>query len=173
MAENIVDPLMQPEIILTENDVPGAKLTNDLAECNVDDLKRWLECRGQKKGGRKAELVARVEGLLKLNLPIDSKIDNGLWYKQKKQKNSHVMLYFIDISIPGDGWRDFPSRNLPQNFNYGNIYHYLVESINKVCCHDDYDDEEYGDKGESIGEVTSRPLKKGTWLLKSGFVLDP
>ena len=79
-----------------------------------------------------------MEGLLKLNFPIDSKIDNGLWYKQKEQKNSHVMQDFIDISIPGDGWRDFPSRNLPQNFNYGNIYHYLVESINKVCCHDDF-----------------------------------
>ena len=49
----------------------------------------------------------------------------------------------------------------------------LAESINKVCCPDDYDDEEYGDEDESIGEVTSRPLKKGTWLLKSGFVLDP
>ena len=76
------------------------------------------------------------------------------------------MQYFIDISIPGDGWRDFPSRNLPQNFNYANIYHYLVESINKVCCHDDYDNEEYGNEDESIGEVTSKPLKKGTWLLK-------
>ena len=63
--------------------------------------------------------------------------------------------------------------NLPQNFNYGNIYHYLVESINKVCCHDDYDDEEYGDEDESIGEVTLKALKKGTWLLKSGFVHDP
>ena len=100
-----------------------------------------------------------MEGLLKLNLPIDSKID-VLWCKQKEQKNSHAMQDFIDISIPGDGWRDFPSRNLPQNFNYGNIYHYLVESINKVCCHDDYDDEEYGDEDESIGEVTSKPLKK-------------
>ena len=99
MAENIVDPLMQPEIILTENDVPGGKLTKNLAECNVDKLKRWLECGGQKKGGRKAELVARVEGLLKLNLPIDSKIDNGLWYKQKEQKNSHVMQDFIEIRI--------------------------------------------------------------------------
>ena len=66
MAENVVDPLMQPEIILTENDVPGAKLTKDLAECNVDELKCWLKCRGQKKDGRKAELVARVEDLLKL-----------------------------------------------------------------------------------------------------------
>ena len=157
MTENVVDPLMQPGIILSENDVPGAKLTKDLAECNVDELKRWLECRGQKRGGRKAELAARVEGLLKLNLPIDSKIYNGLWYKQKEQKN---------VSIPGDGWRDFPTRNLPQNFNYANIYHYLVESINKVCCHDGYDDEEYGNEDESIGEVTSKPLKKGTWLLK-------
>ena len=59
MAENVVDPLMQPEIILTENDVPGAKLTKDLAECNVDELKRWLECRGQKKVEKKAYLRAR------------------------------------------------------------------------------------------------------------------
>ena len=100
----------------------------DLAEYNVDELKRWLECSGQKKGGRKAELVAQMEGLLKLNFPIDSKIDNGLCCKQKEQKNSHVIQDFIDISIPGNGWRDFPSRNLPQNFNYGNIYHYLVDN---------------------------------------------
>ena len=33
---------MQPEIILTEIDVPGAKLIKDLAECNVDELKSWL-----------------------------------------------------------------------------------------------------------------------------------
>ena len=49
MAEKVVHPLMQPEIILTENDVSGTKLTKDLAECNVDKLKRWLECRGQEK----------------------------------------------------------------------------------------------------------------------------
>ena len=49
MAENVVDPLMQTEIILTENNVHGAKLGKDLAECNVDELKRWIECRGQKK----------------------------------------------------------------------------------------------------------------------------
>ena len=56
MAENIVDPLMQPEIILTENDVPGAKLTKDLEECNVDELKCWLECRGQKKRWKKSRI---------------------------------------------------------------------------------------------------------------------
>ena len=77
--------------------------------------------------------------------------------------------------MPGNVCRDFPSRHLPQNFNYGDIYHYIVESINKVCCHDDYGDEEYGDEGQSIGKVTSKPLKKRIWLLKSEFVLvhDP
>ena len=30
------------------------------------------------KSGRKAELIAQGEGLLKLKLSIDSKIDNGL-----------------------------------------------------------------------------------------------
>ena len=60
-----------------------------------------------------------------------------------------------------------------QDFNYGNVYHYLVELINKVCCLDDYDDGEYDDEDKSIGEVTSKPLKKGTWLLKSGFMHDP
>ena len=37
-----MDPLKQPEIILTENDVTGAKIAKDLTECNVDELKRWL-----------------------------------------------------------------------------------------------------------------------------------
>ena len=54
MAENVADSLMQPEIILTENYVPWAKLTKNLTECNLDELKHWLECRGQKKDGRKA-----------------------------------------------------------------------------------------------------------------------
>ena len=49
MAEIVVNPLMKHEIILTENDAPGAKLTKDLKECNVDQLKHWLECRGQNK----------------------------------------------------------------------------------------------------------------------------
>ena len=60
MAENVVNPLKQPEIILSENDVPGAKLTKDLAECNVDELKRWLECRGQKKW--KKSIISNTSG---------------------------------------------------------------------------------------------------------------
>ena len=57
--------------------------------------------------------------MLKLILPIDSKIDNDLWYKQKEQKNNLAMQDFIDISTADDDWREFPSRNLPQSLNYG------------------------------------------------------
>ena len=86
MAESIVDPFMKSEIIFNENGVPRVKLTKYLTECYLDELKCQLECRGQKKDGCKAELIARMEGLLKLNLTIDSKIDNGLCCKQEKQK---------------------------------------------------------------------------------------
>ena len=43
MAENVVNSPMQAEIILTENDVPEARLKKDLTEGNLD------ECRGQEK----------------------------------------------------------------------------------------------------------------------------
>ena len=41
-------------IILSEDDVPGAKLTEILpSECSMDQLKCWLECHGLKKTGKK------------------------------------------------------------------------------------------------------------------------
>ena len=33
-------------LILTENDIPGAKLQKDVEECSFPQLKRWLLCRG-------------------------------------------------------------------------------------------------------------------------------
>ena len=36
------------------------------------------------------------------------------------------------------------------------LYHYLVELINKTCCHDDYDDEGCGNEDEITEEVTSK-----------------
>ena len=57
--------------------------------------------------------------MLKLTLPIDSKIDNDLWYKQKEQKNNLAMQDFIEISTADNDWGEFPSRSLPQSFSYG------------------------------------------------------
>ena len=48
------------QIVLTEEDIPGAKLPRGNAEeCTVPQLRRWLLCRGVKISGKKAELVKR------------------------------------------------------------------------------------------------------------------
>ena len=48
------------QIVLTEEDIPGAKLPRGNAEeCTVPQLRRWLLCRGAKTSGKKAELVKR------------------------------------------------------------------------------------------------------------------
>ena len=48
------------QIVLTEEDIPGAKLPRENAdECTVPQLRRWLLCRGAKTSGKKAELVKR------------------------------------------------------------------------------------------------------------------
>eukprot|EP00112_Aurelia_sp_Birch-Aquarium-sp1_P016363 Seg3703.1 transcript_id=Seg3703.1/GoldUCD/mRNA.D3Y31 product="hypothetical protein" protein_id=Seg3703.1/GoldUCD/D3Y31 len=45
------------EVVLSEGDVPGSHFTRDPEEYSVLELKRWLECHGGKKSGRKQELV--------------------------------------------------------------------------------------------------------------------
>ena len=48
------------QIVLTEEDIPGAKLPRENAEeCTVPQLRRWLSCKGAKTSGKKAELVKR------------------------------------------------------------------------------------------------------------------
>ena len=44
------------QIVLTEEDIPGAKLPRGNAEeCTVPQLRRWLLCRGAKTSGKKAK----------------------------------------------------------------------------------------------------------------------
>lgn len=45
--------------ILMPEDVPGAVLQQNVEDCSVLELQRWLECRGLKKRGAKSELVQR------------------------------------------------------------------------------------------------------------------
>ena len=78
MACNVVDNCMLRELQLEEKDIPGAKLVKDPSECNLEELKQWLECRGQKTSGKKGELVERVLGCLRLNTPLDPKVFNGV-----------------------------------------------------------------------------------------------
>ena len=47
-------------VSLSEDDIPGAKLAGEIPEqCNVQQLKRWLSCRGACVSGKKSQLIAR------------------------------------------------------------------------------------------------------------------
>ena len=48
------------KVILLEEDIPGARLPREnVEECTVTQLRRWLLCRGAKTSGKKSELVKR------------------------------------------------------------------------------------------------------------------
>lgn len=113
--------------------------------------------------------VLRCENAVKACAEIDPKIDEGKWYEIKKEptKPSNQVPY-----IPISGWHSFPSKALPKHFNYGNIYHYLVES---VTCFDSIElcsDTDSGtETGQSSHDVhTSKPFTKGRNLFRSGHV---
>ena len=71
---------------LLPEDVPGAILPKEPEDCTGVQLRRWLECYGQKKSGNKDTLVERVRGCMKLNVEIDPKIDGGGPYNTKASK---------------------------------------------------------------------------------------
>lgn len=74
--------------------------------------------------------------------------------------------------IPISGWHSFPSKALPKHFNYGNIYHYLVESVTSFdsieLCSDTDSDTETGQRSHDVH--TSKPFTKGRNLFRSGHV---
>ncbi len=71
------------------------------------------------------------------------------------------------------GWKMFPASDIPELFNYGHVYHYLVESVAafgfKISA-ESSDDEDLDT--ESGYTATAKPLKKGRSLVNSGFVRD-
>jgi len=54
--------LKRKKRILSEEDIPGAKLRREtVEECSVVQLKRWLVYRGAKTSGKKGALVSRYD----------------------------------------------------------------------------------------------------------------
>ena len=48
--------------VLTEDDgVPGSKFERETEYYTVDQLKRWLKCKGLKQGGKSEEILKRVK----------------------------------------------------------------------------------------------------------------
>lgn len=169
------------EVILTESDVPGAYFADDPSKYDVVALKRWLACHGQSRKGLRAELLERVRGCIALKVPVDPKVDKGKWYELKKKGGSlttaasAAKTSSLAAAFPSDGWSVFPSVDIPEMFNYGNTHHYMIESIADFGLKsEDYafssnEDDSDDDSGYT---TTETPLRKGRWLIKSGYVVD-
>ena len=158
-------------LFLKENDIPGASLVKEPSECSVEELMRWLECYRQKKSGKKDELVERVNGLFKLNVKVDPKADGEHWYnvKSNMNKQNNDATNFL---IPWVRWPMFPSQDILVSFNDGHVYHYIIESVNKLFLPNSGtldQDENLDDNIDDEDTVTAKQLRKGHWLVRSDF----
>ena len=158
--------------ILTDEDgVPGSKFEREPEEYTVEQLKRWLKCRGLKLNGKRDELLKRVSDCLKSedHHTLDPSIDNGKWFaakilKESSEKQADCPLNSLPI-IPSTGWRVFPSQNIPSLFNYGHVHYYVLESIQNVS-------NGAKDIEDGLGHMTDKPMKNGRKYVDSGFVHD-
>ena len=86
------------KVVLCEEDIPGAKLPREnVEECTVPQLRRWLLCRGAKQAARKPILsrgllrrwfiIAHLSGFVILNCP--AQIYTKTWF---------ALLFILDIN---------------------------------------------------------------------------
>ncbi|XP_034232766.1 ubiquitin carboxyl-terminal hydrolase 36-like [Thrips palmi] len=177
------------DIVLSESDVPGAKLPNPTVEENVvRDLKRWLYCHGQNVRGNKTALIARVVECMNRAEPplVRRDADKGVWIRRKLDRLR--MAYSIQcsqINFPDCGFGTFPSRDIPQSFNFGSIFHYLLESRPMLQCSSSSSDESADEALEIVHIVQMKDpftdpkckemlrvkvLRRGLQYVKSGWV---
>ena len=178
--ESIASTSARRLAILTEDDaVPGYRFDKDPDYCTVDQIKRWLKCRGLKQSGKRSELVKRVRDCIFSgnHRILDVSIDDGKWFAAKVLKESkNPSNVQQDESnriqktptIPSANWNNFQSQDIPSMFNYGHIHYYALESIKVV--ENVNEDDENDDHG--LGHMTDRPLKNARKYVDSGFVHD-
>ncbi|XP_031327231.1 uncharacterized protein LOC116180523 [Photinus pyralis] len=153
----------QPSISLLPEDVPGAVLRHGV---NIEDhsnleLQRWLECRALKKTGNKTDLVQRVVNCIEAGRSnsISLAIDGGKWYDMKRNV---VVTASTSTAASGPAsdetllWARFPSREIPQYFNKGHIYTYLVGCF--------FENEDYVSNNTG---VTEKPFRRGSQFVSS------
>ena len=121
--------------ILTQNDgIPGSKFEQGAGNCTNTQLKCWLKCR-LKLSRKRADLISFVCNCVKLgnHSVLDSSIDEGKWLQAKILKENKLnRIHLKDLTVPGtpkSGWKVFPLQDIPSLFNYGHIYHYVLESL--------------------------------------------
>jgi len=67
--------------------------------------------------------------------------------------------------MAASSWKAFPSLDIPEMFNYGHAYHYLVESISQFGSDNYSDSEEDSDNDWSGYTTTAKLLRKGRKLV--------
>ena len=184
---NFASSSVKPLTVLTEDDgVPGSKIEQDPENYTVEQLKRWLKCRGLKQSGKRGEIVQRVSDCLKgpNHRILDVSIDGGKWFaikvlkeNEELSKKENVKEECVVPAVPASGWRSFPSYDIPVLFNYGHIYYYALESIRTVQLDPSLDvrDEDINKENEmecGLGHMTDKPLKNGRKYVDSKFVHD-
>lgn len=110
---------------LNENSVPGALLPHpDVRANKVLDLSRFLAVRGVRHSGKKKEeLVKLVQECIDAKTPVASTADAGKWLQKAvtnsraQSLNENEQSLRLDV-FPVDGWRSFPSRDIPSGFSY-------------------------------------------------------
>ena len=161
-------------VILTENDeVPGSKFTSCPEDYTVDQLKRWLKCRGSKQSGKRQELITRVKDCIASGNHhlLDPGIDGGKWLKAKEDREHGSNLTDHKSLVPDPpqkNWGVFPSYDIPSLFNYGHVYHYALETLPTST--DNFCEEDENEQG--IGHITDKPFKNGRKYVDSDFVHD-
>ena len=95
--------------VLTQDDgVPGSKFENDPENYTVDQLKRWLKCRGLKLSGKRDDLVKRVAECIQAGKhhTLNPSIDEGTWFAAKVMKENFGLQQNSNVvSLP-----DIPSK---------------------------------------------------------------
>ena len=122
------------EILAEDDGVPGSKFDREPEHYTVEQLKRWLKCRGMKLSGKRDELVTRVSDSIKKGSHRVSDVSNdqGKWFADKVIKENQEVIVDKSIksklsfvpTVPVSGWRTFQSQDIPVLFNYGHIYYY-------------------------------------------------
>ena len=162
------------KVILTKKDVPGAYLSRDPLEYRLPELKRWLACHGQKTTVKLPEAIENVRACIALKIKVFPGIDDGKWHELKKMGIStrSTSSAVSTASAPNDGWTTFPTVDIPNMFNYGSVYYYLIESIAQFGQENHSGSNEEGSDTENSYAATEKPLRKGRKLLESEFIED-
>ena len=87
---------------------------------------------------------------------IDITVDGGKWYERKKQGSASNSA--STVIPPVTGWKGLLNNTaaIPHLFNFGNVYHWMVESLPSLPDSDSSDDED-----DNTTVATEKQLKRG------------